>query len=74
MKPRAPLYVLYYTQPWEGRETLFYARRAPGDGGVDWEITKDSAKAGHFSFAYLQKWVKLHGKKCGWRVVEEVSP
>lgn len=61
-------YVLYYTHGARGRETLWYARRAPGDGGKDWEVTKSPQQAGTFSFRDLQKWVALRGSSSGWRV------
>ena len=62
-------YVLYYTHGARGRETLWYARKAPGDGGVDWEITKDPELAGTFTKRYWQAWCKLRGSKAGWRLV-----
>lgn len=60
-------YVLYYSHGPKGRETLWYARKAPGDGGVDWEYTKDPKQAGAFMFPLLQQWVKARGKTAGWR-------
>lgn len=67
------LYRLYYTHGPRGRETLWYAEKAPGDGGVDWSYTKDAAKAGRFSFRLLQRWVRERGKSAGWRPVEATA-
>lgn len=61
-------YVLYYTHGPRGRETLWYAEKAPGDGGVDWSYTKDASRAGRdFTFRDLQRWVRERGKTAGWR-------
>lgn len=61
-------YVLYYNRG--NKRGDWYAVKRPGDGGVDWEYSDDPKKAGTFSFSYLRRWVKLHGKKAGWRKVE----
>lgn len=60
-------YVLYYSHGTRGQERIWYASRAPGDGGKDWEVTTDPSKAGRFSFALLQRWVSLRGGTAGWR-------
>ena len=59
-------YRLYYTHGPRGRETIWYAQNAPGDGGVDWGYTKDPSKAGEFSMWHLQRWVAAKGKSAGW--------
>lgn len=42
--------------------TTWYAKRCPGDGGVDWEYTKSPNEAGLFSEHWRRRWVTLHGK------------
>ncbi len=59
-------YILYYSDA-RVRGKIWYARRAPGDGGVDWEITDKPELAGKFGSNHLARWVKLHGKTSGWR-------
>lgn len=71
MTEKKPKYILYYTHGPRGRETLWYAEKAPGDGGVDWSYTKDASKAGAFSFRLLQRWVRERGTGVGWRFAPE---
>ena len=41
----------------------WYARRRPGDGGVDWEYTKVASEAGSFSEHWRRRWFALHGSR-----------
>ena len=70
MSDDLPYHVLYYTHGPRGRETVWYAAKAPGDGGKDWEYTKDAKKAGVFPWHLLQRWVRERRGKAGWRVIE----
>ena len=61
-------FILYYNQPTitNGKivpGTTWYARKRPGDGGVDWEYTSDRTQAGAFSEHWRRRWFKLHGAK-----------
>jgi len=63
------LYVLWYSQPFVGANgklmqgDTWYARKRPGDGGVDWEYTKVPEEAGIFSEHWKQRFLKLHGHR-----------
>ena len=41
--------------------SLWYARRAPGDGGTDWEYTQDARLAGLFGPRLQRRWISERG-------------
>lgn len=62
-------FVLSYNQPTADKNgrtvagTTWYAAKRPGDGGFDWEYTKDISQAGMFSEHWRRRWFKLHGSR-----------
>jgi len=69
-------YVLFYNQPTvEKGKTVsgktWYAKRRPGDGGMDWEYTATPSEAGEFTISYVHKWQKLHGPRAQSRKVPQ---
>ena len=67
------MFVLFYSaKTWkdgavvtDGR--IWYAKRGPGDGGADWEYTREASEAGLFGVRLRNRWLKEKGSWGGFR-------
>jgi hypothetical protein len=70
-----PMFHLSYNQPTMTAGKIvagdtWYAVKRPGDGGRDWEYTKDPNQAGAFSRYWWHRWKKLHGPRANATPIE----